>query len=124
MTEDFENAVSLDGHKYSAKYLAAFNQAFGAYPFKVSQFCGDDWEAMGLFHYLLEDWPKTCLEEPPGSQVSAWFPGIFAQNELRAKLNDKAQRAIPVLQRLENYGVLWLVRKGGEIEYLELRMPE
>jgi hypothetical protein len=56
--------------------------------------------------------------------MSGWFFGIYPGRDLQSRFENNSYWNPEVLQRLESHGVIWIVRKGLEIEYLELRLPK
>ena len=120
---------ATDGFDYGAEYLDHYCWDG---PKKHKQFAGTvlgkarNWEALGFFAWLYDLFPSVCLAERPGGQISRYFPGNMPASELLEHLReiDMAENeAIKFLQVLERHGILWVVHRGEEILYLELRPP-
>ncbi|MDJ0945630.1 MAG: hypothetical protein QNJ30_19355 [Kiloniellales bacterium] len=120
---------ATDGFEYSPEYLEHFSWH---QPEMGHQFVGKtlgkakEWEALGFFSWLYEHFPRICLAERPGGQISPHFPGNMPGSKLLQHLreiNVPESEAIRHLQVLEAHGILWMINKGDEILYLELCPP-
>lgn len=118
-----------DGFDYGPEYLDHFSWH---QPEMGHQFAGKilsrekQWEALGFFSWLYELFPRICLAERPGGQISPYFPGNMPGEKLLKHLqeiNMSDIEAIRLLRVLEDHGILWMINRGDEILCLELCPP-
>ena len=83
-----------------------------------------EWEASGFVAWLYGYFPRICLAERPGGQITRYFPGVMPGTEFLEhirKIDMPLSEAARLLGILERQGILWVVHRGTEILYVELR---
>jgi hypothetical protein len=123
---DDRDAIGSDGFDYPADYLDQFGWYGLQHPFAADILAKEkNWETLGFFTWLYGLFPETCLESrKDGGQESRYFPGNMRGDQFRHHLNEigmPLDDAIAHLRVLESYGILWIVHRGEEVLYLELR---
>ncbi|MBI4458349.1 hypothetical protein HY633_05280 [Candidatus Uhrbacteria bacterium] len=125
-----EEARATDGRTYSENYVETFTHCFGQHPYGAALdalAAKNDFEAIGLFEWLLRRWPEICLESvKSGAQLTKHFWGNFGGTEIAEAFKSIGKAPadfFPIMQRLEAAGILCVVQRGGEIREIELLVP-